>query len=207
MHKMSTLEKQEWIQHNATHGTQPPHVDNLKKSSCIEWALENVEAAYQAAGMNERWSEIRSTVLRNGAKGTDLAKELQKDGWEAVYFNPDAKNPDDGNAEHSYTAAITKRGKPYYGIDVDHRVVDYRPTEGKGTTLNTSGLESLRKVPFFFGLAKGGMHTFVGREGRVNEFHWTAMPNDKLAIEERPLENFPWNSGVLMIPPGSWNAP
>ncbi len=201
---MTRSEKQEWINSNATPGTTPPSVNDLKKSSCIEWALDNVGAAYKAAGKSERWSEIRSTVLSQGAKGTDLAKELQKDGWEGVYFNPDARNPDDGNAEHSYTAAITKRGKPYYGINVDHRVTDYRPTEGQGTEKDMSGVEKLRDVPFFFGIAKGGMHTFVGRDGKVNEFHWTAKPDDTNAIEERPLEEFPWNSGVMMIPPGTW---
>ncbi|TNE46646.1 MAG: hypothetical protein EP343_23880 [Deltaproteobacteria bacterium] len=197
-------EKQEWIDNNATEGTNPPSASQLKESSCIGWAMENVEAAYIQAGKAERWSEIKSIVYSKGTKGTDLAQELQKDGWEAVYWNPDARNPDDGNAEHSYTAAITKRGKPYYGINVDHRVVDYRPTSGGSTELDMSGVEKLREVPFFFGLAKGGMHTFVGREGKVNEFHWTAKPDDDNAIEERPLEDFPWNSGVIMIPPGTW---
>lgn len=197
-------ERQSWIQDNATAGTNPPQASELKESSCIGWAMENVKAAYVNAGKSERWSEIERIVYSQGTKGTDLAKELQKDGWEAVYWNPDARNPNDSNAEHSYTAAITKRGQPYYGIKVNHRVVDYRPTEGKDTQLDMSGIEKLREVPFFFGLAKGGMHTFVGREGKVNEFHWTALPNDKNAIEERPLEQFPWNSGVIMIPPGTW---
>lgn len=204
MKDMSLAEKQEWINNHATAGTNPPQASELKESSCIGWAMENVKAAYVNAGKAERWSEIERTVYAKGTKGTDLAKELQKDGWEAVYWNPDARNPNDGNAEHSYTAAITKRGQPYYGININHRVVDYRPTEGQNTQLDMSGIEKLREVPFFFGLAKGGMHTFVGREGKVNEFHWTAQPNDRNAIEERPLENFPWNSGVIMIPPGTW---
>lgn len=204
LNDMTKAERQEWIDSNAVEGTNPPTASELRKSSCIEWAMENVGAAYIKAGKAERWSEIRRTVLSNGAKGTDLAKELQKDGWEGVYWNPDARNPDDGNNEHSYTAAITARGKAYYGIDVDHRVVDYRPTEGKGTELNMEGVEKLRQVPFFFGLAKGGMHTFVGREGKVNEFHWDHKPDSRLAIEERPIEEFPWNSGVVMIPPGTW---
>lgn len=204
MKGQSLTERQSWINDNATPGTTPPRASELKESSCIGWAMENVKAAYEHAGKADRWREIERTVYSQGTKGTDLAKELQKDGWEAVYWNPDARNPNDGNAEHSYTAAITKRGQPYYGIKVDHRVVDYRPTEGKGTELDMSGIEKLREVPFFFGLAKGGMHTFVGREGKVNEFHWTALPNDTNAIEERPLEQFPWNSGVIMIPPGTW---
>lgn len=204
LNSMSVKERQDWIDSRALEGTNPPTASELRKSSCIEWAMENVGAAYIKAGKAERWNEIRRTVLSNGAKGTDLAIELQKDGWEGVYWNPDARNPDDGNNEHPYTAAITARGKAYYGIDVDHRVVDYRPTEGKGTELNMEGIERLREVPFFFGLAKGGKHTFVGRDGKVNEFHWSDMPDSKNAIEERPLEEFPWNSGVIMVPPGTW---
>lgn len=67
-----------------------------------------------------------------------------------------------------------------------------------------SGIDKLKQVPFFFGLARGGTHTFVGQDGRVNEFHWDAMPNDKNAIEEQPLQTFPWNSGLIMVPPGTW---
>lgn len=198
---MTPADRQQWIKENAIAGTTPP---TPKESSCIAWAMENVGAAYAAAGKSARWAEIQRIVSSQGLKGTDLAKELKKDGWEAVYWNPDAKNPEDGNPEHSFSASQVAKGKPYYGIEVDHKVQNYRPTEGKNTQLDMSGVEKLKQVPFFFGLAKGGMHTFVGREGKVNEFHWAEMPNSKNAIEERPLQNFPWNSGVIMVPPGTW---
>jgi hypothetical protein len=194
-------ERKAWIEENKIPGTTP---SDPRKSSCIGWAMENVKAAYDAAGMSTRWKEIERTVIAKGAKGTDLAKELQKDGWQAVYFNPDAKKPDDGNQEHPFTARQVAQGKPYYGIKVDQQVVNYRPTEGSGTTKDLAQYEKLSKIPFFFGLARGGTHTFVGQNGRVNEFHWDRDPNDKSAIEERPLTEFPWNSGVLMVPPKSW---
>jgi len=58
----------------------------------------------------------------------------------------------------------------------------------------------LRQVPFFYGLADGGSHTFVGRDGLVSEAHWKAMPDDKhppsssgrgtpQVLTERPLED------------------
>lgn len=59
-------------------------------------------------------------------------------------------------------------------------------------------------MPFFFGLAKGGVHTFAGRDGKVSEFHRSEMPDSKHAIEETPLENWGWNSGMIMVPPGTW---
>jgi|GEM_PF-1109465 len=202
-HKLGADAKQAYLD---THKTADL-VAQPKVSSCIGWALENVGDAYKAAGKGDRWSDIYRTVTRNGSKGTDLAKELQKDGWEAVYFNPDSKTPNDGNSEHPYTAAITAKGKPYYGIDVDHRVVDYRPTSGSSTTENAQGLANLDQVPFWFGLAKGGMHTFVGHGDTVNEFHWDQDPDDTNAIEETQLKNFAWNSGVIMVPPGTWPTP
>lgn len=201
---MDAASRQQWIDSNAKPGTTPPAAGSIKESSCIGWAMENVGAAYAAAGKSERWGEIMRIVTSKGSKGIDLAKELKKDGWQAVYWNPDAKNPSDGNAEHSFSALQVSRGKGYYGVEVDAQVLNYRPTEGKGTRQDMAGVEKLREVPFFFGLAKGGMHTFVGRKGEVNEFHWAEMPNSTRAIEQTPLEKFGWNSGLIMVPPGTW---
>ncbi len=201
---MTREERKEWIEAYAKPNTTPPSLDQLKEASCIGWVYENVAAAYKAAGMEERWNEIFRTVVSKGSKGTDLAKELQKDGWEVIYWNPDTRKPDDGDSEHTYTAALVKRGKPYYGIPVDHQVVNYRPSPGSSTPRDMSGIEKLKQVPFFFGLARGGRHTFVGRNGKVNEFHWTGMPDDPNSIEETPLEEWGWNSGIILVPPGTW---
>jgi hypothetical protein len=202
MKTMTPDERKEWAAQNAKPGTTPN--TTFKESSCIGWAMENVGAAYAAAGKSERWNEIARTVAANGSRGTVLAKELQKDGWQAIYWNPDAKNPNDGNTEHSFSATQVARGKGYYGLEITASVQNYRPTDPTKTTQDLSGIEKLSKVPFFFGLAKGGMHTFVGRSGNVNEFHWNHMPNSNTAIEERPLKDWGWNSGVIMVPPGTW---
>ncbi len=201
---MSASEKDQWIKDNAKPGVKPPSASSVKENSCIGWAMENVGAAYAAAGKSERWSEIMRTVVSKGSKGTDLARELKKDGWESIYWNPDAKHPSDGNAEHSFSATQVARGKGYYGVDIDAQVTNYRPTDGQGTKQDMAGIERLREVPFFFGLAKGGVHTFVGRKGEVNEFHWAEMPNSAHAIQQTPLEQFGWNSGLIMVPPGTW---
>lgn len=201
---MSSAEKDQWIKDNARPGVTPPSASSIKENSCIGWAMENVGAAYAAAGKSARWSEIQHLVVSKGSKGTDLAKELKKDGWQSIYWNPDAKHPDDNNAEHSFSATQVAKGKGYYGIEVDAQVTNYRPTEGQGTRQDMEGIEKLREVPFFFGLAKGGVHTFVGRKGEVNEFHWSEMPNSDHAIQQTPLEKFGWNSGLIMVPPGTW---
>lgn len=201
---MSAADKDQWIKDNAKPGVTPPSASSVKENSCIGWAMENVGAAYAAAGKTERWHEIKSIVVAKGSKGMDLAKELKKDGWESVYWNPDAKHPDDSNPEHSFSAAQVAHGKGYYGMAVDAQVTNYRPTNGQGTKQDMSGIDKLKEVPFFFGLAKGGVHTFVGRKGEVNEFHWSEMPNSDHAIQQTPLEKWGWNSGVIMVPPGTW---
>lgn len=198
---LSDAEKRAFIDAHKTPGTTPPVP---RESSCIGWALENVGAAYAAAGKGARWAEIERAVVRNGSKGTDLAKELQKDGWKAVYWNPDVKTPADGSAEHTYSAHLVRQGQPYYGIAIDGQVLNYRPTPGSATALDTSGLDKLAKVPFFFGVARGGMHTFVGTRAEVNDLHWSDDPTSATIIEQAPLKDFPWLSGAIMVPPGSW---
>jgi hypothetical protein len=32
------------------------------------------------------------------------------------------------------------------------------------------------------------------------------MPNSTNAIQQTPLEKWGWNSGVIMVPPGTWPA-
>ncbi len=201
---MSVDEKAQWLAQNVKPGATPPAASSIKENSCIGWAMENVGAAYAAAGKSQRWAEILHTVVSKGSKGMDLAKELKKDGWQAIYWNPDAKHPVDGNPEHSFSAVQVARGNGYYGVAVDAQVINYRPTDGQGTTRDTSGLDKLKQVPFFFGVAKGGVHTFVGRQGEVNEFHWAEMPDSKRAIQQTPLKDWGWNSGLIMVPPGTW---
>lgn len=201
---MSQAERQTWISEHVKPGVTAPPPSSVKESSCIGWAMENVGAAYAAAGKTERWNEIMRTVTAHGSKGMDLAKELKKDGWQSIYWNPDAKHPDDSNPEHSYSAIVAHRDHTYYGMKLDGTVENYRPTAGQGTTQDLSGIEKLKQVPFFFGLAKGGVHTFVGRKGEVNEFHWSEMPDSHHAIQQTPLQEWGWNSGVIMVPPGTW---
>ncbi len=198
---MSRWEQQEWINANST-SLRAPSADRLEKSSCIAWAMSNVKAAYQNAGRMDRWNEIERIVKRNGMKGTVLAKELEKDGWTPVYWNADTNLHTDDN-EHAYTASLVRRGKGYYGLHVKSSdvILNYRDRDPH----NDRGIEKMRRVPFFFGLAHGGRHTFVGGKGKISEFHWASMPDQPNAIEERRFEDFPWTSGVILVPPGYWN--
>lgn len=190
-----------WLQARQKPGTT---LGKLTESSCIAWAYECIGKAYERAGRGSVWSGIKSRTFAQQSKGTVLAKELVKDGWVAVYWNPDTKLPNDNQEEHPYTARIVRTKRTYYEIPVKHVVVNYRPTEGSSTEQDGSGLAKLGKVGFWFGIARGGKHTFVGYGTTVSEFHWDVNPDSPRAIEEVPLVRFGWNSGVIVVPPGTW---
>lgn len=202
---MNAAERQRWIENNRIPGTDPEAPD---RCACITWAMEHVEQAYIRAGRFQQWNQIRARVVADELRGTTLAQELKNDGWEAVYFNPDVTDTTRGD-EHPFTAALAARGRAYYGVVPDHQVINY----GRATNPDTTGLANLDRVPFFFGIAHGGQHTFVGGQGTVvggravvNEYHWDGEPNDRDAIEESTLSAFSrtWRSGILMVPPDSW---
>lgn len=208
----------------------------LIPTNCIDWALEHLGAAYKAAGKAERWEKILEAIGARKKKGglgreeaedlsgkdmkvgivgkakkaTDVARLLQEDGWEGIYFNPDVEHPkigksDDGK-EHLHSARVAARYGTYYNLKVHHQVLNFRPTAEppSPTELDMSGIELLRQVPFFFGLSRGGKHTYVGSYGVVSEAHWDHQPVDPGVMGEVPLEKFDWMSGLLLIPPKTW---
>lgn len=200
-HKLTPEKRREWIAGKKKPGTNPAMP---RQSSCIDWALECVQAAYDGVG---RGSEGRAAVARCVAeqgRGTVLARELIARGWIGVYWNPDTLKPNDNDKEHTFSAMKARTSRTYYGLRVRHLLVDYRPTDGSPTEKDTSGLEKLAKVPFWFGVARGGKHTFVGYGATLSEFHWTYEPDSPGAIDERPFEGFGWNSGLIVVPPDTW---
>ncbi len=204
--------------YRANASTSPiPANAELTPTDCMEWSMQHLAKAYERAGMSARWTEIDKRVRNESSndprlqmRATTLAAELQKDGWSAVYFNPDVANvknlPDtpDQRIHKDSVRVVLKDKTPYYGLRVKHTVLDYSPRRGSETTPDSSGLEKLEQVPFFFGFARAGYHAFVGYDGIVSETHRTHGPESATLIEETPLQRFPWDSGILMVPPGAW---
>ncbi len=203
-HSMTPEDQQKFIAEHLKPGATAPQ---MHLASCISWAFDNVGAAYRAAGKADRWKEIISIVGPKGSKGTDLAKELKKDGWEAVFWSPDPKNPVDGLSEHTFAALQVAKGKGYYGIPIDHVVENYSPTMNGPTKLDLAAYQELQQVAFFFGVVRGGYHTYVGRYGKISEVHEDENPDSPNIIDETSMLNtqrWVWNSGMVMIPPGTW---
>jgi hypothetical protein len=185
----------------------------VRESSCIGWVMENVKAAYEGAGLAGRFGEISSRVKEADLRGTVLCEELQKDGWTAVFYCP--RPPDDlaGSGEREKLAALNmaKAGARIWkspvsgsaGVRCEAVITGYREVQPDDQT--EALLEKLEKVPFFVGVANGGIHTFVGHRGSVCDFHWTAQPDDKDAMTENPIRRWKWDTGLYMVPPGYWS--
>ena len=184
----------------------------LQESSCIGWVMQNVKNAYEGAGNEERFAEISRRVKEADLRGTVLCEELQNEGWTAVFYSP--RTADDlsesGEREKLGALNMAKAGARVWkspvpgsrGIRCDAVVTGYRGTTPDNHT--EALLEKLENVPFFVGVANGGIHTFVGHKGNVCDFHWTAQPDDRNAMTENPIREWKWDTGLYMVPPGYW---
>ena len=57
-HDLSEDEKVQWLQEQSGEGSVVISPDELTKSSCIEWAMEHVQAWYQAMGQDDVFAQI-----------------------------------------------------------------------------------------------------------------------------------------------------
>jgi hypothetical protein len=184
----------------------------VRESSCIGWVIENVKAAYEGAGLEVRFAEISRRVKEADLRGTVLCEELQEDGWIAVFYCPRRADDLAASGEREKLAALNmaRAGARVWkspvlestGVRCDAVISGYREVQPDNET--AALLEKLENVPFFVGVANGGIHTFVGHRGSVCDFHWTAQPDDKDAMTENPIREWKWDTGLYMVPPGYW---
>lgn len=186
----------------------------LAVTSCITYQLESAALGHAKSGANPDWMQIKTSMV-NG-KGTYLFKGYAKAGWIGLYYNPDSKNPADGDQEHPASHRIVSKTGMYYDVPVSDSILDYVPTTmlDNGTPIApanqtkrvTDKLDKLKKVPFAVILARGGLHTAILMQGRVYEVHWKKGPRDLELYESSDFETeWPWLSGMIMVPPGSWS--
>ena len=190
----------------------PGQTVRLRESSCIGWVMENVKAAYEGAGEEARFAEINRRVKEADLRGTVLCEELQKDGWTAVFYCPRTAEDLSASDEREKLGALNmaKAGARVWkspvqgsaGVRCDAVITGYRGVIPDSKT--EAQLEKLENVPFFVGVANGGIHTFVGHNGSVCDFHWKAQPDDKNAMTENSIRQWEWDTGLYMVPPGYW---
>jgi hypothetical protein len=215
--KLDDAGRARWLASRATPGTTPPSPSSLTSSSCIGWTMEHVQRWYQAAGKMDRWREVERAVKAENMTGVALARELRKDGWQALYNNPDtswagtAEAPDN---EHRYSLHVARTSGTYYGVPVDGMLTDWGNDPSK--------LSALAKAPFFVHVARGGLHVTAGTRGSISEFARNEGP-DGQGIYQDPLARIVdvyadvygggdngraramhmWGSGLTLVPPGS----
>lgn len=120
------------------------------------------------------------------------------------------------------------RSRSYYGVRVVDAVVDYDPTTAYWTVFKkkhagtvpssqqtnklTKKRELLEAIPFGIINFSVGLHTALWCRGKIYEVHWDAGPypvgapeQQRPLFEARTLEDYPWCSGIVCVPPGVWD--
>lgn len=193
-----------------------PRTGDLQITGSLLWALRHIQEAYRAANKEERIKQIiRHVLSHSGQPQLLLMEELQKDGWEAVYWNPDTNAPQETDAKliNMHKRSVLEAQNGVYNnnsIHVNHILANYRPSSRSKTKRSLDGLQRLNRIPFWVGVANYGHHAFVGYRGNVSEAHNHEMPTSPLLIKNTPFSIWSgytkekYLSGIIMIPPGTW---
>ena len=197
----------------------------MKPTSCIGYTMEGLAAGYAAAGQSARWAEIQAAVRAKGTIGTVLVAELQKDGWEAVYWNADTgtyrgptatANDKQRMKDHQFFISkfmgrdgvfkpgLDAQGKPiagrdYYGTYPQHALVNFfSAPKGSQPKVNDAQLAHLKNAPYWVGVAASGYHAFPGAGTRVRDSHVARNPDDVTNIENRPFQDldYAWDTAA-----------
>ena len=167
-------------------------------TDCITYVHNVIEYAYERIGRKD----IADAIHKLSKEGMPLADYLINIGWKGHYWNPDVKNPRDRLAEHPFSYKQALSTGNYYRVAVSGYIVNYNPTEGAQPTPKTqAAFDRFSKVRFAYGIAKGGVHTFLLSYGMVFEVHWDRIGEG--LYETRPFYYFPWLSGLVLTPPDS----
>ena len=201
---------------------QSPLPVGARRVDCTTYVLDVLRSAFAAKGQSSAWAKVMSTArtasteyqVRPGMlRGTDVLKALQSEaGWEGAFWSPDPRNPQDARPEHPEAFRKVREHGTYYGVTVDQSksVIEYRRTD-PAAIQDLSGIEHLKRLQFGVLATRGGDHMALIINGSVYEVHWRLAASDPNAIEAKPLENFIWESGVIVAPKGdlerAWKTP
>ncbi len=214
-HILSDEEKQAWLEEHTEAGERVPGVDELSRSSCIEWVMEHLEAYYSSIGELETWERIEQVVRSEKLTGTSLARELEAAGWTSIYLNADGSyaGADGEDNEHSYSWSVVQREGTYYGTAVDESIVGWEADPEK--------LRKIEQQRFFVMVNRGGVHVTAGVDGQISELARSEGPADQVIYQD-PLRDiirlysedvhgggdegrhramYMWGSGLVLLPP------
>lgn len=196
-------------------GKNPAFADQMKKTSCVGFAIDCLKAGMDATGQSAVYARINRYMGQNDYDGSALLNALRALGWKVYYWNPDpsqnskwdasekAKRPvNDGIwGYHAYRYATATKQNKYYKNTID----DASTMVGFGTRTPMV----LKSAPLFFGIAHAGYHVFPGYRGYVIESHSTRDIRDYYSIEAADFNPMlsggaprgSYYSGLVAIPP------
>lgn len=193
-------------------------------TDCITYVKKVLVYGHDKIGRANVSEKIIKTPLPMGKMlALFLVNEM---GWKAHYWNPDVKNKRKGDSEHASSykdMALAKNS--YYDIPISGLIVDYNKQEKSTKTVwlpsaatfpgtpvpipmpitvssdNLGIIETLSKVKFAYGMARGGTHTFLFSYGEVFEVHYEEE-GAKL-YGKKAFKDYNWFSGCLLTPQDS----
>jgi hypothetical protein len=180
--------------------------EGMAVTDCITYVRQVLEYAFNQVGEPEHTAGVRSHFK----KGTELAAYLVDIGFSAYYWNPDVRNPRDGQSQHPVSYQQAKKYNTYYHVPISGFIVDYKLTNppsflgrlfGGQRAQDLTAFNQFSKVRFSFGVVKGGMHTFLCSYGMIFEVHWNQIAAG--LYERSPFYDYEWLDGVVVLPPDS----
>ena len=185
----------------------------VTKSDCTQYVYDILKYAFGAKGDAATWAAVAREAGRlsgNKLRGTALQKALETQaGWVGVFWAPSPRNPEDQSPEHPVAyKRVRKEGlysKDDVAVNKDKSVIDYRPASPTKEPTFTR-IDQLKKVPLGVISARGGTHMTLLLQGQVYEVHWDKPASDPNVIEATPLEQWVWQSGVIVMPPTDFSA-
>jgi|GEM_PF-6465781 len=136
---------------------QPEDVPTPVRQDCVGYVINDLlKKSYEGAGRTDEYNRLKAVSDKNQARGSYIAQELQRQGWQTVFMAPDSVNPtapneyfsNTGQKDPDYAGTVTKaETKGTYGVlnlKVDAVVTDYYPTteqmNTKQQTVDSNGV-------------------------------------------------------------------
>jgi hypothetical protein len=152
-------------------------------------------------------------------------------GWKAIFFARDVNyrtykrrdrdaegliqpvhwSPDPTSTQ--WVDAATRAKHPRYArtIPISQTVLNFHPETPRGdqsatpdpssTVMDTSTLDQLRTIPFGVLSVRDAYHMGVLVRGIVYEVHWDETSNKLELFTSKPLADWGWPNGVVVVPP------
>jgi type VI protein secretion system component Hcp len=200
----------------------------LKKTDCITFILEVMEIGFNKTCFGETWKKCKKAFA--SVTGHELAFELLKLNWVALFYTPDSNNFYGKDADILKLIYEMASKEKIYGtnilkpiLPVEDLVINYKPTmydvdkkpirnPTKFSKQDQEKLEKVMKLPFAFLIAEYGQHTALLIEGSIYGVHWSESPYSDFLYEtdhrkftsERRENSWGWSNGVIITPKMFW---